>query len=134
VIILDTHVLLWIDRDDPALGPSTRARIEGSWRSGEEVGVSAISFWECAMLAQRQKIVLPCPAERWRTEILGAGMVEVPLDGRIALLATTFDDLHRDPADRFIAATAMHRGATLFTADEKLLAWRSDLVRHDARE
>ena len=56
-----------------------------------------------------------------------------PADGRIGLLAATFDDLHRDPADRFIAATALGRDATLLTADEKLLARQSGLRRQDAR-
>ena len=132
MIVLDTHCLLWMDRDDPVLGPAARLLIERSWHEGQ-VAVSAISFWECALLAQRGRIVLPCAVEVWRADLLGAGVLELPLDGRIALLAATFDDLHRDPADRFIAATALGRDATLLTADEKLLAWQSGLRRHDAR-
>lgn len=98
-----------------------------------EVAVSAISFWECAMLAEKGRIVLPLAIEGWRTGLLGAGLLEIPLDGRIALAAAGFADLHRDPADRFIAASAGVRNATLVTADEKLLAWNSDLPRLDAR-
>ncbi|MBL8221057.1 MAG: hypothetical protein JNL62_17620, partial [Bryobacterales bacterium] len=47
--------------------------------------------------------------------LLGAGLVEIALDGRIVLVAAGFADLHRDPADRFIAATAGVRNATLVT-------------------
>ena len=58
MIVLDTHVLIWMDADDAALGPQARACIEQAWRAGE-VAVSAISFWECAMLADKGRIVLP---------------------------------------------------------------------------
>ncbi|WP_341645855.1 hypothetical protein [Thauera sp. SDU_THAU2] len=65
--------------------------------------------------------------------ISGSGLSRDPLDGRVGLLAAGFFDLHRDPADPFIAASAMARNATLMTADEKLLAWQSPLPRLDAR-
>ena len=132
MIVLDTHALIWMDADDAALGPEARARIEQAWRGGE-VAVSAISFWECAMLVDMGRIALPLAVESWRASLLGAGLVEIALDGRIVLAAAGFADLHRDPADRFIAATAGVRNATLVTADEKLLAWNSALLRLDAR-
>ena len=132
MIVLDTHALIWMDADDAALGPQARARIEQAWRAGE-VAVSAISFWECAMLVEKGRIVLPLAVESWRAGLLSAGLVEIPLDGRIALAAAGLADLHRDPADRFIAASAGARNATLVTADEKLLAWNSPLPRLDAR-
>ena len=97
------------------------------------VAVSAISFWEVAMLAQRGRIVLPVAAETWRADLLQAGVQEISINGRIAMLATTFHDLHRDPADRFIVATAMLYSALLVTADSKILEWQSDLPRQDAR-
>ena len=132
MIVLDTHALIWMDADDAALGPQARARIEQAWRAGE-LAVSAISFWECAMLVEKGRVVLPLAVESWRAGLLSAGLVEIPLDGRIALAAAGLADLHRDPADRFIAASAGARNATLVTADEKLLAWNSGLPRLDAR-
>lgn len=133
MIVLDTHALIWMDADDVALGPQARSRIAQHWRLGA-VAVSAISFWECAMLLHKGRISLPVSAEAWRADLIAAGLVEIPLDGRIGLLAAGFDDLHRDPADRFIAATAMVRDALLVTADEKLLAWPAALQRVDARQ
>ena len=132
MIVLDTHVLIWMDADDAALGPQARARIAQEWSAGE-VAVSAISFWECAMLVEKGRIVLPLAVEGWRGGLLSAGLFEIPLDGRIALAAAGFADLHRDPADRFIAASAGVRNATLVTADERLLAWNAGLPRLDAR-
>ncbi|MBS0545323.1 MAG: type II toxin-antitoxin system VapC family toxin [Proteobacteria bacterium] len=132
MILLDTHTLLWVDKGDPAIGPAARAFIEQHWVLGE-VAVSAISLWECAMLAQRGRITLPVAVETWRADLLAAGLVEVPLDGRTALMAAALENLHRDPADRFIAATALQKDAILVTADEKLLAWSGGLRCLNAR-
>ncbi|MFZ2540294.1 MAG: type II toxin-antitoxin system VapC family toxin [Gallionella sp.] len=131
MIVLDTHALLWMDRNDASLGSQSRRLIEDAWRT-DTVAVSAISFWEAAMLAQRGRIVLPVALETWRAELLQAGVQEIPINGRIALLATSFHDLHRDPADRFIVATAMHHGALLITADSKILEWQADLASQNA--
>jgi Uncharacterized protein conserved in bacteria len=85
------------------------------------------------MLVDMGRIVLPLAVESWRAGLLGAGLVEIRARWRIALAAAGLADLHRDPADRFIAASAGARNATLVTADEKLLAWNSALLRLDAR-
>lgn len=127
-MILDTHALLWMDRNDPALGQEARKGIDAAWRSGQ-VAVSAISFWEAAMLAERGRIVLPMPVTLWREDWICAGLTEIPVDGRIALLATQLENLHRDPADRFIMATAIDRNATLVTADRLMLEWPGKLLR-----
>lgn len=132
MIVLDTHALLWMDRNDPSLGQQSRSLIVAAWRTSA-VAVSAISFWEAAMLAQRGRISLPVTVETWRTDLLQAGVQEIPLNGRIALMATSFQELHRDPADRFIVATAMSHGALLVTADSKILEWNAELPRQDAR-
>lgn len=41
-------------------------------------------------------------------------------------------DLHGDPADRFIAATAIAHRATPVTADERLLKWNHAIKRQNA--
>ncbi len=129
--MLDTHALLWMDRNDPMLGPQARALIENTWRS-DVVAVSAISFWETALLADRGRIVLPVSAEAWRLDLLQAGLREIAVDGRVSLLATRLEGLHRDPADRFIVATSLQLGATLVTADRQILGWNGALPRQDA--
>ena len=131
-MILDTHTLLWMDRNDPALGSNARRQIEVAWRAGA-AAVSAISFWEVAMLAERGRITLPVQVERWRADWLQAGLVEIPLDGRLVLGSYRLANLHRDPTDRFIIATALDRNVPLMTADQKILDWDGDLDRRDAR-
>ena len=133
MILLDTHALVWMDADDGKLGRAARRAIDAQWES-QQVGVSAVSFWECAMLCAKGRLELPHTTRNWRTELIAAGLVEFPVDGEIAVLAAELDALHGDPADRFIAATAIQRGATLLTADARLLAWKHRVKRQDARK
>jgi len=126
VILIDTHVLLWLDRDDPALGPRSRALIAAAWDTAD-LAVCAISFWEVAMLAARGRIVLPQAATPWRDDWLHAGLREISLDGAIALAAVALQGFHADPADRFIVACALQQGATLVSADEAILGWSGGL-------
>ena len=63
-MILDTHTLLWVDRNNPKLGATSRLQIEVAWRAGL-LAVSAISFRVAAMLAERDRISLPTFPERW---------------------------------------------------------------------
>ena len=132
MIVLDTHTLLWMDRDDVALGRQSRVLIEQAWATSS-VAVSAISFWESALLAQHGRIELPLAIETWRMDLLRAGIQEIVLDGQIALLACSLDYTPCDPADRFIIASALYHGALLLTADSQILNWKSNLERHDAR-
>ena len=132
MIVLDTHVLLWADNADRQLGRKTRALIERMWTS-DKVAVPAISFWEVGLLHARRRLQLPVAIGDWRDAILTAGVIELPLDGTVAVRALDLAGLHDDPADRFIVATALIHGATLVTADERLLDWRHPLDRHDAR-
>ena len=132
MILLDTHVLLWLDCDDANLGQCCREAIQAAWQAGG-VAVSSLSFWEAAMLQQRGRIALAQPPEVWRRDWLQAGLEELPLDGEIAVRATALAGFHPDPADRFITATAQARGATLVTADAAILAWADPLPRLNAR-
>ena len=133
MIVLDTHVLVWAGSAHNKLGRKARALIDRMWANGK-VSVSAIVFWEVGALEARQRLQLPAPVREWRESILAAGVVELPLNGAIALRALDLSGLHNDPADRFIVATALAHGAALMTADEKLLDWRHTLERHDARQ
>ena len=75
-MILDTHTLLWVDCNDPKLAAMAQLQIEADWQAGLLV-VSAISFWEAIMLAERDRISLPTSLERWRANWLRAGLLEI---------------------------------------------------------
>ena len=122
MIVLDTHAWLWWVADPARLSKRARAAIDDA----TEIGVSAISAWEVAMLEERGRITLDRPAPRWIRAALEVDprVVEAPIDTGIAVLAATLgaDGMPGDPADRFIYATARTRRARLVTRDAALRA------------
>ena len=131
-VVLDTHALIWLVDRDPGLGGEAQALADGALGT-DRIAVSAITFWETAMLQQRGRIDLTMPISAWRRAVLALGIAETPVSGDIAIAAVLLDGFHADPADRFIVATAIRGGATLVTADERILGWDGTLKRHDAR-
>lgn len=132
MILLDTQVILWLRAGDRRLGPQARLAIDRGSRSGQIV-VSAISFWEVAMLKEKGRIKFSEDVGAWRHRQLEQGLIEIPLTGQIGIRAAGLPNLHADPADRIIVATALE-GHRLVTADDRILGWPGDLNRLDARE
>jgi PIN domain nuclease of toxin-antitoxin system len=130
VILLDTHVALWI-ATNTALGKQSRALVEQALAE-DGLAISAISFWEISLLITKKRFKTSKTAAALRAELLDTGIVELPLIGSIAILAVQLQNLHGDPADRFIAATAIAHDATLMTADARLLRWRHAVRRQNA--
>ena len=132
MILLDTHVLIWVRTGDYRLGRRTRGVVETALQEGK-AAVSAITFWEAGMRAQKGMLGLGQHLETWRQELIEAGIVEIPVNGVIAARAGLLTEMHGDPADRIIVATALE-GHRLITADNRILEWNGDLNRLDARE
>jgi PIN domain nuclease of toxin-antitoxin system len=132
VILLDTHVLIWLDEASPRLGVSAVEKIDRAFHSGKAM-VSAISFWEVGMLVRKGRIRMDMDLAVWRNDFLEQGLIEVPVTGDISIRAAGFDDFHGDPADRLIASTAVQNTASLLTADERLLNSKLAIRCLDAR-
>jgi PIN domain nuclease of toxin-antitoxin system len=122
MLLLDTHVLIWLDEGNPLLGKIALHTIIESLSSGQ-LGVATISFWEVAMLVEKQRLTIQTELDIWRSDLLQTGLLEVPLKGTTAIRAGQLELFHGDPADRMIVATAIENGATLMTADTKILSW-----------
>ena len=132
MIVLDTHVLLWLISGDEKLGLKSRVAIDNALHENK-VAVSAITFWEVALLQQKKRIEFNQDIQDWRRELLGMGVTEITLSGELCVFSTTLDGFHADPADRFIVASAMMNHATLLTADNKILNWKPSFECMDAR-
>jgi PIN domain nuclease of toxin-antitoxin system len=131
VILLDTHAAIWLVTDNDALGRQSRTLAVAALADGQ-LAVSAITFWEIALLVAKGRLASLDSAADVRRQIVGTGLTELPLTGDIALLAVELKHLHADPADRFIAATAVTHEAILVTADARLLRWRHQVRRQNA--
>ena len=132
MILLDTHVMLWLRLGNARLGTGARSEIDRAWRAND-ICVSAVSFWEVALLKNRHRINFPEDVGLWRREQLEQGVIEIPMDGEIGIRAATLPDFHADPADRLIVATALE-GHRLVTADRRILDWPGQVSRLDATE
>jgi PIN domain nuclease of toxin-antitoxin system len=130
--LLDTHALIWLSEGSARLGPRARSLADRALAEGT-LAVSAISFWEVAMLRRGGRIELNQPVDAWRAGLLEKGLVEIGIDGELAIAAAELADFHDDPADRLVVATASRLGATLVTADGRIRDWPGELRRHDAR-
>lgn len=86
-----------------------------------ELWLSPISLWETLLLAEKGRIVLKPTPEEWIQDSLEELKTkEAPLSNEIAILSRQLKLEHQDPADRFIAATAIHLNLILATVDNHL--------------
>jgi len=117
-LLLDTHIWLWSLREPNRLS----RRVQHVLRSGEnELWLSPVSTWEALTLHAKGRIRLHEDPAVWVSRAT-ANTREAPLTHEIVLAAQQLPWMHRDPADRFLAATAQVLGLTLVTGDERLLA------------
>ena len=115
IVVLDTHIWVWWLNDRFSyLSAQQIDCIEQS----ERVGVSIISCFEIAQLVKRGRLVLPLPTQEWLQEALvPAGVDLLPLTPAIACQAVSLSDIHKDPFDRMIIATALAYQANLMSVD-----------------
>jgi PIN domain nuclease of toxin-antitoxin system len=122
LVLLDTHAWVWLMNGSRQLGTKARKAVQQSL-ANEAVLVSAISPWEVAMLVSKRRLVLDRDVGEWVQQALSQPGIRLEaLSPEIAVASTRMpDELHGDPADRLIAATARHLGAVLLTDDQLLL-------------
>jgi PIN domain nuclease of toxin-antitoxin system len=115
MILLDTCALIWLAIGGGELSSSTLTAIARA----EFVFVSAISAFEVAHKYKKGGIELPCDPLKWYHDVLRHhDIAEIKIDGDLAIAATKLPDIHRDPCDRFIIATAMMNNMPVATGDK----------------
>ena len=132
MILIDTHVLVWLDQGSDRLGKDSRKLIDAALAENELV-VASISFWEIAMLVEKKRLTFTMNLADWRNDLLINGLNEFALKGDVGIVAARLTDFHGDPADRIIIATALSTAAKIVTADEKILSWQGGVECCDAR-
>lgn len=117
-LLLDTHIWVWYLLDDSRLSTTLAKAIADE---KNELWLSPISLWETYLLAEKGRLILEPSPEQWIADSLQKlDTKEAPLSNEIAILSRQLNLSHQDPADRFIAATAVHYGLILATVDKHL--------------
>lgn len=121
MILLDTHVFLWWIGDKERLTRKAK-RVLKEAETHKDLAVSAISFWEIALLLKKGRLSVTLDAEKWLDHLESyPGLHIIPVDATIARFSVFLaGPLHADPADRIIIATARNLNLSLITADAKI--------------
>ena len=120
MILVDTHVVLWLTSDPAKLSRKARIAIEEARKNGEGLAICDITLLELTMLASKGRIHLGISLESFLQEV-EARFVVLPITGRACARAMGFPAAFpKDPADRIIGATALVEGLSLITADREI--------------
>jgi len=120
MILVDTHVVVWLAFDPSQLSRKARAAIEHARKNEGGLAISDITLLELATLARKGRIHLDISLESFLREV-ETRFVVLPITGRACVLALDLPlDYPKDPADRIIGATALAEGIALLTADQEI--------------
>lgn len=120
-LLLDTHIWIWSLAEPKRISRLVQKELRDA---SNELWLSPVSTWEVLLLHARRRIQIVGDPREW---IAGATahLREAPLTHEIIVAAQELPLSHRDPADRFLVATAAVLGLTLVTADHRLLGLRT---------
>jgi len=116
--LLDTHIWIWSLLTPEKLNKNTEVVL---LNEDNELFISPITIWETLVLAEKDRVVLKPSPKEWILESLKKSPVnETKLTHSIAIKSRMVELPHKDPADRFITATAWEYDMTLITEDKRI--------------
>lgn len=125
-LLLDTHIWLWSVLEPKRLSRTVAKALSST---ENELWLSPVSTWEILVLSAKGRITLQPDARQWvESAIHRTAIREAPLTHEVVMGMETIQLNRPDPADRFLAATALSFGLTLVTADENLIRGRGFFV------
>ena len=121
-VLLDTHALVWWVSDPARLSAAAAHAVNDA----AAIWVSAASAWEIALLVDGRRLELDRPVATWLHDVVTDERVRVaPVGVGVAVAAVGLGrrGFHRDPADRFLYATAVERRLGFVSKDTAIRAF-----------
>jgi PIN domain nuclease of toxin-antitoxin system len=120
MILVDTHVVVWLALEPAKISRKARTVIEATRLAGEGLAISDMTLLEIAMIESKRRIQLNASLETFLAEV-EARFVVLPMTGQVCARAIALPaSTPKDPADRIIASTALVHGLPLITADHAI--------------
>lgn len=120
MILVDTHVVLWLAFSQERMSRTARAAIDKSREGGRGLAISDMSLLELAKVAGKGALELDISVESFLQDV-ESRFVVLPMNSRVCAKAMALPaTFPKDPGDRVIAATALAEGLALITADEHI--------------
>ena len=117
--LLDTHIWLWMLREPHKLSSSVHQAL---YEPSNERYLSPVSIWEMTVLLEKKRIALDEDFGEWFARTTDdLELTEAYLTWQVVHQMLYILPNHKDPADRFLAATAIAFDLTLVTADQKMM-------------
>ena len=124
-LLVDTCAIIWLATGDRKLSRLARSAM----RDAELLCFSSISIWEIARLAKAGELELPVsPARLAELLVEQYEMKELPVNSSVSLRASALPEFHKDPADRFIIATALLNDLTVVTGDHRFAEYGVETI------
>ena len=115
-VLCDTCALIWLATGDAKLSRMARTVI----RDAELLCFSSISIWEIARKVKSGELEIPVRPTLFADMLVKQyGMKELSLDNAVMLRSSALPEIHKDPADRFIIATALLNDCVVATGDRR---------------
>jgi PIN domain nuclease of toxin-antitoxin system len=120
LILLDTHVVIWLGLEPARVSKNARSAIDKSRQEGMGLAVSGITLLEITLLSGKKRIHFIPSLEAFLTDV-EIRFIVLPISARICVRSSSLPlSYPNDPADRIIGATALSEGLSLITADRAI--------------
>ena len=124
-LLLDTCALIWLACRSRKLSPKTYTAIDDA----DIVYVSTISAWEIGLKVAKGQLTLSCSPREWFARAMDVhSLTPISLSLDVLMTANELPWHHRDPADRFITATAILQSLIIVTTDKHIAKYPVDTI------